>query len=171
MTIVIHMASSDADIDVARDLCRDWLDWHWANYPDGWPTEGNPMDRDRFQGILADLPSIHGRPSGGILLAYLEGEPVGCVMYNQAQPGVAEFNRMFVTEPGRGHGIGRRLLDHMFVQMREDGYETVMFSSARFLTHARAMYEAAGFLDTPHPDGFPPEWVPYVYFMVRPLGA
>jgi len=42
-----------------------------------------------------------------------------------------------------------------------------VFSSAKFLTHARAMYENAGFVETPHPQGFPDEWRKYVYFMER----
>lgn len=90
-------------------------------------------------------------------------------MYAQASPGVAVFNRMFVSEHGRGHGLGRLMMARMFEQMILDGYEKVMFSSAKFLTHARAMYESAGFVDVPHPEGFPDEWRQYVYFMERPL--
>ncbi|MDU8925932.1 GNAT family N-acetyltransferase [Alisedimentitalea sp. MJ-SS2] len=163
------MAATDTEIGQARDLCRQWLDWHWKNYPADWPTEGNPMDPERFEAILDDLPSLHSRPSGGILVASLDDHPVGCVMYNEASSGVAEFNRMFVNENGRGYGIGRRLLEHMFEQIIQDGYKMVIFSSANFLTHAKAMYEGAGFSAIPHPDGFPNQWRPYVYFMERTL--
>ncbi|MEX0339196.1 MAG: GNAT family N-acetyltransferase [Arenibacterium sp.] len=169
MNISIKLASEDAETEQARDLCREWLKWHWAHYPSDWPVEGNPMSADRFESTLADLPSLHARPRGGILIAYLDDKPVGCVMYNEASPGMAVFNRMFVSDSGRGHGIGRRLLNQMFEQMIADGYSRVRFSSATFLTHARAMYEAAGFAPIPHPDGFPAEWKPYVYFMERPL--
>lgn len=57
----------------------------------------------------------------------------------------------------------------MFGQMQADGYASVMFSSARFLTHARALYESVGFQDIPHPDGFPDDMRDTVYFMKRPL--
>lgn len=127
------------------------------------------MEAGRFLDIVQDLPNLHARPLGGIFLASVDDQPVGCVMYNEQTAGVAEFNRMFVSEAGRGHGIGSRLLDAMISQMIEDGYERVVFSSAIFLTHAKAMYEAAGFTNVPHPDGFPEEWKPYVYFMERPL--
>ena len=169
MEVSIRVISSDAEIEQTRDLCRQWLDWHWKHYPADWPTKGNPMDPEYFETILDDLPSLHSRPRGGILLALLDDNPVGCVMYAEASLGVAEFNRMFVNEKGRGHGIGRRLLEHMFEQMIQDGYQKVIFSSAKFLTHAKAMYEVAGFSDTPHPDGFPDQWRPYVYFMERML--
>ena len=169
--VSIRLASTDAEVEQVRDLCLQWLDWHWKNYPADWPKDGNPMDPERFKTIVADLPTLHARPDGAMFLALLDGQPVGCVMYNRAGPDIAEFNRMFVSDDGRGHGIGRRLLDHMFDQMTRDGYQRVMFSSAKFLTHAKAMYTAAGFVDIPHPDGFPAEWQQYVYFMERPLSA
>ncbi|WP_299146366.1 GNAT family N-acetyltransferase [uncultured Tateyamaria sp.] len=169
MAISIKLASNDADLAAARALCLEWLDWHWENYPSDWPVDGNPMERGRFQDILDDLPTLHARPGGGIFLATMGEHPVGCVMYAPETTGTAEFNRMFVSEAGRGQGIGRLLLDAMCDQMGKDGYDKAVFSSAVFLTHAKAMYEAAGFADMPHPSGFPEEWKPYVYFMERPL--
>ena len=167
--ISIRMASGDADVEEARALCREWLQWHWKNYPADWPTKGNPMEPEKFQTILEDLPNLHERPRGGIFIASLNSQPVGCVMYHEASAGISEFNRMFVSEDGRGHGVGRRLLERMFEQMIEDGYQKVVFSSATFLTNAKSMYQAAGFVEVPHPEGFPDEWRNYVYFMERPL--
>ena len=127
------------------------------------------MDPVGFQSILNDLPDLHKRPLGGILIASVGGKAAGCVMYREASPGSAEFNRMFVNPRGRGHGLGRKMLDHMFAQMADDGYTRVFFSSATFLTHARAMYEHAGFAPMPHPPGFPDAWRDKVYFMERSL--
>jgi hypothetical protein len=61
------------------------------------------------------------------------------------------------------------MLDYMVEQMIADGYRKVVFSSAVFLTHAKAMYEAAGFSSIPHPNGFPDDWRDRVYFMERVL--
>ncbi len=74
-----------------------------------------------------------------------------------------------MSEAGRGHGLGRLMLERKFEQMISDDYKKVMFSSAKFLTHARAMYERAGFVDMPAPKDFPDEWKKYVYFMERSL--
>ena len=169
--IVVRIASDEADIEAARALSYEWLEWHWKNYPVDWPPKGpdHPMDPENFQGIIDALPDLHARPQGGILIASVNEKPAGCVMYNEAGPGVAVFNRMFVSETGRGHGLGRLMLERMFEQMISDGYKKVMFSSAKFLTHARAMYERAGFVDIPHPQSFPDEWRKYVYFMERSL--
>ncbi len=86
-------------------------------------------------------------------------------MYDQMEPNVAEVHRLFVTEQGRGSGVGRALLEEMFIQMRLDGYTAVRFSSARFLTHARQLYESLNFVEIPAPQGAPS----YVYFMERNL--
>ena len=169
MEISIQMASTNAEIDQVRGLCRQWLDLHWQNFPTDWPTSGKGMEPDHFNAVLENLSELHSRPRGAIFLALLGDQSVGCVMYGEASPGVAEFNRMFVNEAGRGRGIGRLLLDRMIDQMIQDGYGKVVFSSANFLKHAKAMYQAAGFVDVPHPERFPSEWKPYIYFLERSL--
>ena len=168
--ILVRIARDDADIEAARSLCKEWLDWHWKNYPTDWPTGADhPMDPEKFKAVLEDLPELHKRPRAGILIAFVNGTPAGCVMYHETGPVVAEFKRMFVSVAGRGNGLGRKLLDGMFEQMVADGYEKVFFSSATFLTHARAMYEKAGFTDMPQPECFPTAWRDKVYFMERTL--
>ena len=57
----------------------------------------------------------------------------------------------------------------MLAQMKQDGYSRMIFSSAKILTHARALYESVGFTDMPHPDDFPKDMRDFVYFMERPL--
>jgi len=167
--IRVRMAETDTDLDLARALCRDWLDWHWKAFPEDGPRVGNPMDPIAFEDTIDRLPQIHARPRGAILLAEVDDHPAGCVMYHEAGPDMAEIKRLFVNENGRGHGLGRLLLERMFDAMIEDGYGTVMFSSARFLTHARRLYESVGFRDIPHPAGFPDKHRDFVYFMERPL--
>ena len=168
--VVIRLAENQKDFETARSLCREWLDWHWRNYPTDWPKgPDHPMDPVTFEATIQELPLIHKPPSGGVLIGLLNGEAVGCVMYNEAKSGIAEFNRLFVNEKGRGHRMGHRMLEAMFVQLSANGCQKVFFSSAKFLTHARAMYEAAGFVKMPHPSDFPKEWRDYTYFMERDL--
>jgi len=169
--VSVHLAENDADIEAARALCLEWLDWHWENYPRDWPTgPDHPMNPEYFRTVVQELPKIHDRPKGAILIGSVDGQPAGCVMYHDSGDGVAEFNRMFVSEAGRGCGLGQLMLEHMFGQMIEDGFSKVFFSSATFLTHARAMYERAGFEPMPQPDDLPEIWRERVYFMERSLG-
>ena len=78
----MRLASSEEDIQTARTLCREWLDWHWDNYPADWPKgDDHPMDPVGFQKILSDLPNLHKRPLGGILIASVDGNlvDVSCI--------------------------------------------------------------------------------------------
>ncbi len=167
----VRMAQDDQDVGIVRALCREWLDWHWRVYPDDWPPTGadHPMDPDRFEAILGDLPTLHRRPDGAMFIGSVDGRDAGCVMYHPAGDGAAEFKRMFVSERDRGHGLGRRMIDAMVEQMRADGYRKAVFSSATFLVHARALYESVGFSAAPQPPGLPETWRDRVYFMERAL--
>lgn len=167
--ITVRMAETEADFAAARCLCAEWLDWHWQNFPAGGPREGNPLDPATFQVVIDTLEQIHARPRGAVLLAEVDGQARGCVMYHEAGATTAEVKCLFVNESGRGHGLGRLLLEKMFSSMAEDGYKDVMFSSARFLTHARRLYESVGFRDMASPEGLPDEIARFIYFMERPL--
>lgn len=165
----ISLAETEADFDAARVICRAWVDWQLKTFPHLRDKILIAFEPAAYAKTLVDLPILHARPKGAILLARLDGLPVGCVMYHEMEPGVAEIKRLFVDEAGRGHGLGRALLLSMFEHMRADGYKTVRFSSARFLLHARALYESVGFHDIPSPTGFPEGLRDVVYFMEQPL--
>ena len=129
------------------------------------------LDPIEYARTLENLPSIHARPKGAIILASLDGDYVGCVMYQEMAPKLAEVKRLFVAESGRGHGVGHILLTEMFRYMKNDGYERTQFSSARFLTHARDLYEKVGFEEIPLPQDIPDELAETVYFMEKALNV
>lgn len=167
--ITVTMVDDAAGLEMVQGLCWEWFDWNWKFFPVEGPRENHPLDPETYPAVVASLPVLHARPTGAMILATINSAPAGCVMYRALRPGVAEFNRLFVSETARGHGIGRLLLDHMFEAMRADGYQTVHFSSARFLTHARALYESMGFNLIPTPDEVSEEHRQIVYFMERSL--
>jgi GNAT superfamily N-acetyltransferase len=167
--VTISRAETQADFDHARSLCNAWVDWQLKVFPEYRNEIHKVFEPVAYARTLAELPVIHARPKGAILLAALDGRPAGCVMYLEMEPGVAEIKRLFVDESGRGHGLGQALLTEMFAHMRADGYKTVRFSSARFLTHARSLYEKVGFADIPQPPDLPEHLRGIVYFMERPL--
>lgn len=167
--VSIHLADTEADFDAARALCYAWIDWQLKTLPEHKDEILRKFEPTKYAETVDNLHKIHARPKGGILLAGLDEQPVGCVMYLEMEPDVAEVRRLFVDEAGRGHGLGAALLTRMFEQMRTDGYTKVRFSSARFLTHARKLYEKVGFADIQHPAGFPDHLKQIAYFMERPL--
>jgi GNAT superfamily N-acetyltransferase len=163
--ITISRAETEAEIDAIRDLCRQWPEWLLETFPENEENIRKRFYSGAYEDTLVALPQIHARPNGAMFLATLDGTPAGCVMYCEQQPRQAEFNRMFVATVARGHGLGERLMDAMLVQMKSDGYETVVFNSARFLEHARRMYERLGFRDIPTPPGRPA----HEYYMIKEL--
>jgi GNAT superfamily N-acetyltransferase len=51
----------------------------------------------------------------------------------------------FVVAPFRGHGLGRRLVEHSFVAARQLGFDAMQFNLVFVSNPARAMYEGLGF--------------------------
>ena len=165
----VFMAESDADFAVARTLGFEWAKMNYDDFPEHQDIIAKVFDPDAYKESMENLHVIHARPRGAVLLAELNGQPVGCVMYQEMEPGVAEIKRLFVRASARGHGLGHALLNEMFNCMKADHYTRVRFSSAKFLLHARALYESVGFSDIPQPDDFPTFLQDFVYFMEKPL--
>jgi len=97
-------------------------------------------------------------PRGLLLLARLDGEPVGCGVLWHHGGGVADAKRMWVAPRARGLGLGRRLLAELERHARESGVRTLRLDTNRALTEALALYRSAGFQeierfnDEPHAD-------------------
>ncbi|MCJ8324786.1 MAG: GNAT family N-acetyltransferase [Rhizobiales bacterium] len=170
MTITeITIAKTDADFAVARALGFEWVATQLDDFPDYQHIIDRVFEPVEYQQTMENLPLIHARPKGAVLLAKLDGEPVGCVMYLELEPGVAEVKRLYVKSSARGHRLGHALLHEMFARMKADHYSSARFSSAKFLTHARALYVSVGFTEIPQPDDLPVFLHDVVYFMQRRL--
>lgn len=153
----------------ARALGFEWAKTHLEDFPEHQDIIEKVFDPDAYRETMENLHIIHARPKGAVLLAELDGRPVGCVMYQEMEPGVAEVKRLFVASSARGHGLGHALLIDMLSQMKVDRYSCARFSSAKFLNHARALYVSVGFTDISQPPGTPDYLRDFVYFMERPL--
>jgi GNAT superfamily N-acetyltransferase len=75
---------------------------------------------ERVTGLdLADVqPDEYGNlldwyrpPAGRLLLARLDGEPVGVIGLRRQQDGVAQLRRLYVRPGARGRGVARRLVN------------------------------------------------------------
>ena len=169
--VSIIIAASEVEFEAARDLCRDWVKWQVKVFPGRKDIILKVFEPVEYANTLKNLSTIHARPKGAILLATLNKKYVGCVMYHELIPTTAEIKRLFVRESARGHGVGHLLLTEMFKCMKNDGYERTQFNSARFLTHARHLYEKVGFQEIPLPKGTPKGMAKTSYFMERNLNA
>jgi len=84
-----------------------------------------------------------------VLLARIDGEPIGCVALYEPEAGVCEIKRMWVHESTRGLGLGRRLLVETEALARQRGAACIRLETNRSLTEAISLYRSAGFEEVP----------------------
>jgi DNA-binding MarR family transcriptional regulator/GNAT superfamily N-acetyltransferase len=88
-------------------------------------------------------------PAGLLLVARLDGEPVGCGGLKLHGDGPAEVKRLWVARSARGLGVGRRILADLEGQARARGARLVRLDTNRSLTEAQALYRSAGYVEVP----------------------
>jgi putative acetyltransferase len=101
-----------------------------------------------FQGFAAELQSLanaYGPPAGCLLLAKLDGHPVGCVGVRQFAAGQCELKRLYVRDSARGHGVGMRLIVAAIQAARSAGYQCILLDTLASMTAARQLYVTMGF--------------------------
>ncbi|MEO1777618.1 MAG: GNAT family N-acetyltransferase [Pseudomonadota bacterium] len=99
-----------------------------------------------YAAMLADLPRLHARPTGDILIAKHDATAIGCAMYYPLGPaGVTEIKRVFVDPGARGLGAGRALMTEGMRRAAADGYTRMVLDTMVHLTEAIALYARLGF--------------------------
>lgn len=111
----------------------------------GVPLEPAAIDL-HHAAFAEEIPHLLG-PRGRLLIAELDGRPVGVVGLLPVDGEVAEVKRMFVQPGARGRGIARRLLTDLLAAAGELGYRRVRLETAVFMTEAQALYRSLGFRD------------------------
>lgn len=97
--------------------------------------------------LFADFATRHDPARERMWIAELDGTRVGCVfvVQNADDPGIAQLRCLLVDPAGRGHGIGRRLVERCIAFARDAGYRGMTLWTNDVLVAARHIYEAAGF--------------------------
>jgi putative acetyltransferase len=117
-----------------------------------------------FQGFaaeLAGLPGAYAPPAGRLLLAWLDGECVGCVALRPLVgaccsvgvttlvtdcPDTAEVKRLYVPPRYRGRGVGRSLAGRVLSEAATAGYRRVCLDTLPSMKEAIELYESLGFV-------------------------
>jgi DNA-binding MarR family transcriptional regulator len=100
-------------------------------------------------------------PVGALLIARLNGAPVGCgaLKFYPHSGEPAELKRLWVAPQARGLGLGRRLLGELERYARVGGAVAVRLDTNRALTEAIHMYRSSGYREVP-----PFNTEPYAHF-------
>lgn len=135
MSEAIVPATSPQHIVWARRLCEE--------YADSLPFA---LDFQGFAAELADLPGAYSPPAGRLLLALVDGAPVGCVAMHRWSPDTCEMKRLYVRPSHRGRGLGRRLVVAICAAARRAGYRHMVLDTTPSMVEAHALYQALGFV-------------------------
>jgi GNAT superfamily N-acetyltransferase len=116
---------------------------HGALYADeyGW---GLPFEA-LVAMVIAEFAAAGDDPRQAAWIALLGGERAGAVLCVREEESVAKLRLLLVEPAARGHGIGRLLVDECIRFARTNRYRELVLWTNDVLTHARPIYEAAGF--------------------------
>ena len=170
MTDLTIRSATATDMDDVAQLCwayRDLLLEREAGLP---PMTATFYPKETYRALIADLPRIHARPRGDILVAQLDGAVLGCAMYYPlALDGVTEIKRVYVDPKARGTGAGRKLVETAMARAKSDGYSRMVLDTMERLTEAIALYQRVGFQPCAPYYDVPPAFLPRLRYFDHPL--
>ena len=85
-----------------------------------------------------------------VVLASVDGSPVGCGAIKAFEPGVAEVKRMFVQPEHRGQGTGAKILQELERWALETGYHACVLETAKSQPEAIHLYQKTGYSIIPN---------------------
>jgi putative acetyltransferase len=112
-----------------------------AELEDMYPEEG----ANHFRLDLEEVAD--GR--GAFLVAYVNGQPVGCGAVRRNDREVAEIKRMYVVPEARGRGIARQVLLALEAEARRLGVSRLVLETGVRQAEALTLYRRAGFVEIP----------------------
>ena len=109
-------------------------------------TERYPNPEDNFFELTEEQVD---RRQGVLLVARVDGQPVGCGALRRLDPASGEIKRMFVAPSARGGGVGARILAELERHARTLGIRRLVLETGERQVEAVRLYERAGYAPIP----------------------
>ena len=140
--IELFTPQSRADLDIARDLIREYA-----------ATLDVDLCFQQLDTELANLPGEYGAPSGLLLLATVDGQLAGCGAFRPLADvdyaNACEMKRLYVRPAFRRFGLGRILAQALMDHATESGYSVMLLDTLDDMEAARGLYTSLGFDEVP----------------------
>lgn len=139
--VSIAKAESPQDVAATKEIFRAFSEWLPIN-----------LGFQNFEAEMARFPEgyVH------LLLAKLDGKPIGGVALKEHSRDVCEMKRLYILPEAQGTGAGRKLCEQLLTDAKALGYKTMLLDSLRRLEPAVALYKKLGFKEI-EPYNFNPE--------------
>ena len=106
-----------------------------------------------FDAELAGLPGDYAPPGGALLLALVDGAPVGCVAMRPLpeadHTNACEMKRLYVRRAFRRFGLGRLLAQQLMDLATQSGHSCMLLDTLDDMEVARGLYTSLGFEEVP----------------------
>lgn len=142
----IQRVRNKSDVAVVLTLIYEFMDWLSGRYPELHDTIADYFNSQGLEDELANLPSVFGPPGGECLLARIDDERVGILMFKKHSTDECEMNRMFVRASARRNGVGQALGHRLIECAREMGYKRMILSALDRHEEALPLYRKLGFV-------------------------
>jgi ribosomal protein S18 acetylase RimI-like enzyme len=98
------------------------------------PANGNMLE-----------PAEMTPPAGWLVLARLDGEPIGCGALKRLGATLGEIKRVWIAPSVRGMGVARRIMRELEALAGGAGFSAVRLDTNRSLTEAHSLYRKLGY--------------------------
>jgi GNAT superfamily N-acetyltransferase len=120
--------------------------------------------RDRYEGWTPAIgptatAADFAPPAGIFLVAYLDGEPVGCGGLKRLAPDTVEIKRVYLRPDVRGRGVSRALLAALEDAARDAGYPLIRLDTGNNQPEALKLFQTSGYEAIPDYNDNP--WASY----------
>jgi DNA-binding MarR family transcriptional regulator len=102
--------------------------------------EGGFDDKDDHARVDDMIP-----PTGLFVIAWLDGEAVGCGGFKCVDEAVGEIKRVWTAPAARGMGVARRILRTLEAGARKKELRSLRLDTNRALTEAHSLYRREGY--------------------------
>jgi ribosomal protein S18 acetylase RimI-like enzyme len=134
----IREMGSGADLGQIKLIFRQYFSWITED-------NGFKLSYQRVEVELDNLPGSFSPPEGCLLIAEIEGNPVGCVALRSFEPGICEMKRLFVKPECRGKRLGSALAKKVIQEAKNKGYHKMLLDTGDFMVAAQGLYRSLGF--------------------------